>query len=184
MKTWADVDRAVAIALRELGFVLRAADRPVPVDEFDAWKRTAAMVFGLNRSFRLLQDAMLAIAEITGVTGWGDADVEIDMDTLFEAEIRLPKAVDAARRLQVSVPEKVAYIKARWDHDRQRIDRTYAMARAALEGRDEERVDAEAEMLRRVLGLPPKPVTRWQRVKRWFSHRRWRLYFWWKHRRD
>jgi hypothetical protein len=58
------------------------------------------------------------------------------------------------------------------------------MARAALEGRDEERIDAEAEMLRRVLGLPPKPVTRWQKLKRWPGFIRWRIYFWWMHRRD
>lgn len=53
-----------------------------------------------------------------------------------------------------------------------------AMARDALEGRNEEDVDAEAARLRQALGLPPHRLRRWTRAKRWLSHRWWRMRFW------
>jgi hypothetical protein len=58
------------------------------------------------------------------------------------------------------------------------------MARDALTGRNQDAVDAEVEAMVRALGLPAKPLTRWRRVRRWVSHRYWRLkfWFWWSER--
>lgn len=57
------------------------------------------------------------------------------------------------------------------------------MARDALTGKNEAAVDAEVAALKKTLGLTPKPPSRWRRIKRWLSHRRWRLYFWMKDKR-
>jgi hypothetical protein len=57
------------------------------------------------------------------------------------------------------------------------------MARDALTGRNEEAVDEESARFERALGLTPRKPSRWRRLKRWVSYRRWWLHFWRKDRR-
>jgi hypothetical protein len=57
------------------------------------------------------------------------------------------------------------------------------MARDALEGRNQHVVDAEADRLAALFGRPARPPTRRQRVRRWMSHRWWRIKFWIEDRR-
>lgn len=52
------------------------------------------------------------------------------------------------------------------------------MARDALTGRNEAAVDAEVAAVEKTLGLAPKPMSRRRRVRRWLSHRYWRVRFW------
>lgn len=57
------------------------------------------------------------------------------------------------------------------------------MARDALTGVNEEAVDAELARVRKRLGLPPKKLSRWCRLRRWLSHRYWRWRYWREDRR-
>ena len=57
------------------------------------------------------------------------------------------------------------------------------MARDALTGRHQDAVDAEADRLCVLLGRRPIKRTRWKRLKRWISHRYWRMRFWMDRRR-
>lgn len=58
----------------------------------------------------------------------------------------------------------------------------WKMARNALTGHDEQAVDKEIGRVERRLGLTPRKPSRWRRLKRWVSHRRWRFHFWRKDR--
>ena len=57
------------------------------------------------------------------------------------------------------------------------------MARDALEGRHQEAVQAELAAMERALGLTPRQLSRWHQLRRWLSHRYWRVKFWIEDRR-
>jgi hypothetical protein len=56
------------------------------------------------------------------------------------------------------------------------------MAEDALAGRHARAVESEMARFRRALNLPTPAVTRWQRLRRWISHRCWRVRLWLRRR--